>query len=56
MISLMAVLKRAVQALYQLEDNELAVEVLPSTDEPRQILFMRHQKVARGPEALSGRS
>jgi very-short-patch-repair endonuclease len=39
MISLMAVLKRAVQALYQLEANELAVEVLPSTDEPRQILF-----------------
>ncbi|HET6979842.1 MAG TPA: DEAD/DEAH box helicase [Pyrinomonadaceae bacterium] len=39
MMSLMAVLKRAVQALYQLEDNELAVEVLPSTDEPRQILF-----------------
>ena len=39
MVSLMSVLKRSIQALYQLEDNELAVELLPSSDASRQILF-----------------
>jgi ATP-dependent helicase YprA (DUF1998 family)/very-short-patch-repair endonuclease len=39
MVSLMSVLKRAIQALYQLEDNELAVELLPSGESSRQILF-----------------
>ena len=39
MVSLMSVLKRAIQALYQLEDNELAAELLPSSESSRQILF-----------------
>lgn len=37
--SLQAALKCAVQARYQLEDNELAVESLPSDDNPRRILL-----------------
>jgi very-short-patch-repair endonuclease len=37
--SLMAALKRAIQVLYQLEDNELAAEALPSRTEPRLILL-----------------
>lgn len=37
--SLMAALKVGMQARYQLEDNELAAEILPSTGEPRLILF-----------------
>lgn len=37
--SLQAALKRAVQARYQLEDNELAVESLPGDDDPRRILL-----------------
>ena len=37
--SLQAALKRAVQARYQLEDNELAVESLPGDDDPRRILI-----------------
>ncbi len=39
MLSLQAVLKRAIQALYQLEDGELAVESLPSDKDPRRILL-----------------
>ncbi|MCE5254123.1 MAG: DEAD/DEAH box helicase [Actinomycetia bacterium] len=37
--SLQAALKRAIQALYQLEDNELAVESLPNDADPRRILL-----------------
>src|SRR5205085_9298952 len=39
MLSLMSALKRAVEAQFQLEDNELAAELLPSGDEPTQILL-----------------
>jgi len=39
MLSLQAALKRAIQALYQLEDGELAVESLPSDKDPRRILI-----------------
>jgi very-short-patch-repair endonuclease len=39
MISLREALKRAIQALYQLEDSELAVESLPSDKDPRRILL-----------------
>ncbi len=39
MASLQAVLKSAIQVKYQLEDNELAAEPLPSMDERRLILF-----------------
>ena len=39
MVSFQAALKNAIQVLYQLEDNELAVEVLPSKADPRLILF-----------------
>ncbi|MBI2479760.1 MAG: DUF1998 domain-containing protein, partial [Planctomycetia bacterium] len=39
MASLQSALKKAIQALYQLEDNELASEPLPSEDERRQILL-----------------
>jgi len=37
--SLQAALKRAIQVRYQLEDNELAVESLPSDADPRRILI-----------------
>jgi very-short-patch-repair endonuclease len=37
--SLQAALKRAIQARYQLEDDELAVESLPSDANPRRILL-----------------
>ena len=37
--SLQAALKRAIQTVYQLEDNELAVESLPNNDTPRRILM-----------------
>lgn len=39
MASLQAALKRAIEALFQLEDNELAAEPLPDRDERRSILF-----------------
>ena len=39
MASLQAALKAAIQVHYQLEDNELAAEPLPSPDERRLILF-----------------
>jgi len=39
MASLQAILKSAIQVKYQLEDNELAVEPLPSREERRLILF-----------------
>ena len=37
--SLQAALKKAVQAVFQLEENEIGVEPLPSPDDRRQILF-----------------
>ncbi|MEW4565781.1 DEAD/DEAH box helicase [Bremerella sp. JC770] len=39
MASLQSALKKAIQALFQLEDNELAAEPLPSIIDRRQILF-----------------
>ncbi len=39
MASLQAALKTAIQVVFQLEDNELAVEPLPDTDKRRLILF-----------------
>ena len=39
MATLMSALKNAVQLAYQLEDSELAAEMLPDSREPRQILF-----------------
>jgi len=39
MASLTAALKKAIQVTYQLEDNELAAEALPSEDDRRAILF-----------------
>ena len=37
--SLQSALKKAIQAVYQLEDNEIGCEPLPSPDDRRQILF-----------------
>lgn len=37
--SVQSALKRAIQAMYELEDNELAVEPLPSSDERKFLLF-----------------
>ena len=39
LLSLQAALKNAIQVVYQLEDNELAAEVLPDRDDPRLLLF-----------------
>lgn len=39
MASLAPAMKKAIQALYQLEDNELAAEPLPSLDNRRRLLF-----------------
>jgi len=39
MMSLEAALKNAIQVTYQLEDNELAAELLPSNDAPRVLLL-----------------
>ena len=39
MASLQSVLKQAIQAYFQLEDNELAAEPLPNQDERQMILF-----------------
>lgn len=39
MAALQPALKKVIQVLYQLEDNELAGEPLPSVDERRQLLF-----------------
>ena len=37
--SLQSALKKAIQAVYQLEDNEIGAEPLPSPDDRRQMLF-----------------
>jgi very-short-patch-repair endonuclease len=39
LVSLQAALKNAVQVAYQLEDNELAAEILPNSDTPRLLLL-----------------
>jgi very-short-patch-repair endonuclease len=39
LVSVQAALKHAIQVIYQLEDNELAVELLPNRNEPRLLLF-----------------
>ncbi len=39
MVSLEAALKNAIQIHYQLEDNELATEILPNSDTPRLLLL-----------------
>ncbi len=41
-------LKRAIQAVYQLEDSELAAEVLPTADDPRQLLFFESSEGGAG--------
>lgn len=46
MASLQAALKRAIEARYQLEDNELATEPLPAFDDRRLILFQLSRSVA----------
>ncbi len=38
-LSLQTALKQGIEAVYQLEDNELAAEVLPDIDTPHQLLF-----------------
>jgi ATP-dependent helicase YprA (DUF1998 family)/very-short-patch-repair endonuclease len=39
MVSLLAALKNAIQVVYQLEDSELAAEILPSRGDPRSLLL-----------------
>jgi very-short-patch-repair endonuclease len=48
MASLQAALKVAIQIEYQLEDNELAAEPLPSSDERRVILFYESSEGGAG--------
>jgi very-short-patch-repair endonuclease len=48
MASLEAALKKAIQAVYQLEDGELATEALPSCDERRMILFFESAEGGAG--------
>lgn len=61
LVTLMSALKNAVQLVYQLEDSEIAAEVLPDSNDPRQILLFEaseggagvlHELVAR-PSALA---
>ena len=62
MASLQAALKRAIEARYQLEDNELAVEPLPDAADRRLILFYEAAEGGAGvlrrlvdePDALAG--
>lgn len=48
MAALQAALKKAIQTIYQLEDNELAAEPLPSVDDRRQILFFESAEGGAG--------
>jgi very-short-patch-repair endonuclease len=48
MASLQAALKSAIQRVFQLEDNELAAEVLPNADERKAILFYESSEGGAG--------
>ncbi|MCS6850586.1 MAG: DEAD/DEAH box helicase [Gemmataceae bacterium] len=48
MVSLAAALKNAIQVQYQLEDNELAAELLPHEDRPRLLLFYENTEGGAG--------
>ena len=48
MASLQAALKKAIQTIYQLEDNELATEPLPSDKDRKQILFFESAEGGAG--------
>lgn len=48
MVSLMSALKRGIEAQFQLEDNELAGELLPSGSKPTQILFFESAEGGAG--------
>jgi hypothetical protein len=48
MASLESALKKAIQAVFQLEDNELATEPLPSSDDRRQILLFESAEGGAG--------
>lgn len=48
MASLEAALKKAIQAVFQLEDNELAAEPLPSADDRRSILLFESAEGGAG--------
>ena len=60
-ISLLAALKRAIQVGYQLEDSELAAELLPDEDSPSRLLFYEAaeggagvlRRLATEPDALA---
>jgi hypothetical protein len=59
-ISLAHALKNAIQLVYQLEDDELASEILPNTDRPRAILLYEAaeggagvlRRIVKDPDAL----
>ncbi|TDE85372.1 DEAD/DEAH box helicase [Deinococcus sp. S9] len=48
MTTLMAALKNAIQLVYQLEDSELAAELMPDGDEPISILFFEASEGGAG--------
>ncbi|MEY4530916.1 MAG: hypothetical protein RLZZ156_1637, partial [Deinococcota bacterium] len=48
MVTLMSALKNAIQLVYQLEDSELAAEVLPNAQQPRQILLFEASEGGAG--------
>ena len=48
MASLQAALKKAIQTIYQLEDNELAAEPLPSVNDRKRILFFESAEGGAG--------
>ncbi|WP_034385875.1 DEAD/DEAH box helicase [Deinococcus sp. YIM 77859] len=48
MTTLMAALKNAIQLAYQLEDSELAAELLPDGDKPQAILFFETSEGGAG--------
>jgi len=52
MVSLMSALKRAIEVQFQLEDNELAGDLLSSGDKPTQILFFESSEGGAGVPAL----
>nr|MCR5258434.1 DUF1998 domain-containing protein [Desulfovibrio sp.] len=48
LLSLQAALKQAVQQVYQLEDFEVSAEAMPSSSEPRSILFVESAEGGAG--------